>query len=89
MPPQICPNCGAHVPGNARACPECGSDDETGWSEASYEGSLDLPEENFSYEEFVQREFHGQEPASHRIHWLWGIVALALAMLFLWLWLRR
>jgi RNA polymerase subunit RPABC4/transcription elongation factor Spt4 len=30
-----CPNCGADVPLKARACPECGSDKETGWSEAA------------------------------------------------------
>lgn len=28
-----CPNCGADVPLKAKACPECGSDRETGWSE--------------------------------------------------------
>lgn len=28
-----CPNCHADVPINALACPECGSDRETGWSE--------------------------------------------------------
>ncbi len=28
----ICPHCGAHVPQEASVCPECGSDDETGWS---------------------------------------------------------
>ena len=32
-----CPHCGANVPQNARACPECGSDEDTGWSkEATY-----------------------------------------------------
>ena len=88
MPPQICPNCGARVPRDARACPECGSDDETGWSETAYEGSLDLPEENFNYEEFVQREFEGKAPESRRVHWLWWIVALSLAIVFLWFWLH-
>lgn len=35
----ICPNCGAEVPDNALACPECGSDEETGWSaETVYDG---------------------------------------------------
>ena len=28
----ICPNCGAEVPVSAKACPECGSDEKTGWS---------------------------------------------------------
>ncbi len=29
----ICPHCEAEVPRNAPACPECGSDENTGWSE--------------------------------------------------------
>lgn len=33
--PFLCPNCGARVPARAKACPECGSDQETGWSEAA------------------------------------------------------
>ena len=41
-----CPHCGARVPRGAKACPECGSDDETGWADGEtveYE-SLDLPD---------------------------------------------
>ncbi len=35
----ICPHCGAEVPLGAPACPKCGSDDETGWSEDTvYDG---------------------------------------------------
>jgi len=30
-----CPHCGAQVPSSATACPECGSDNETGWSKAA------------------------------------------------------
>ncbi len=34
-----CPHCDARVPAGATACPECGSDESTGWSEeASYGG---------------------------------------------------
>lgn len=36
-----CPHCGAQVPLDALACPECGSDNETGWSEeADYDDVL-------------------------------------------------
>jgi hypothetical protein len=31
-----CPFCGAEVPAGAAACPECGSDDQTGWSDNLY-----------------------------------------------------
>jgi hypothetical protein len=33
-----CPHCGAAVPSDASACPECGSDEETGWSESAAYG---------------------------------------------------
>jgi RNA polymerase subunit RPABC4/transcription elongation factor Spt4 len=29
----ICPFCGAFVPAGALSCPECGSDESTGWSD--------------------------------------------------------
>jgi hypothetical protein len=36
-----CPHCGAQVPADASACPECGSDNETGWSnDAAYDDLL-------------------------------------------------
>ena len=36
-----CPHCGASVPPDATACPECGSDDQTGWSDkAAYDDLL-------------------------------------------------
>ncbi len=44
----VCPNCYADVPWNAAACPECGSDEETGWAEDAesviYEDDDEAPE---------------------------------------------
>ena len=40
-----CPVCSEVVRADALACPHCGSDDETGWSEASAYDEADLPEE--------------------------------------------
>lgn len=42
----ICPNCGAEVPDHAAACPECGSDEETGWSEDTAYDGLYLDDED-------------------------------------------
>ena len=44
---EICPNCGAEFPAKRLACPECGSDAETGWksSEEIDYMSVDLPED--------------------------------------------
>ena len=44
---ETCPHCGARFPAGRLACPECGSDAETGWRPAEdldYE-SVELPEE--------------------------------------------
>ncbi len=88
MAPEICPNCGATVPREARACPECGSDDKTGWSEESYASGLELPDENFDYKDFVEREFGSKKPIPHGIHWFWWAVGLLLVIGFLlyWFW---
>jgi hypothetical protein len=85
MPPEICPHCGAEVPPNAKACPACGSDEQTGWSEKARYDSLDLPEENFDYDDFVKREFKGDTPVPRGIHWFWWLVALLLiGLVLLW-----
>ena len=83
-----CASCGEDVPSGARACPHCGADEKTGWNEEAtrYDG-VDLPEENFDYDDFVKREF-GSPAKPRGVSWLWwtvGIVA-ALALLF---WLLR
>jgi|TARA_B100001079_G_scaffold176190_1_gene151290 hypothetical protein len=39
----ICPNCRAEVPVKSLSCPECGSDEKTGWSEDTMYDGLDLP----------------------------------------------
>lgn len=56
----LCPNCGAEVRKGKAACPACGSCDETGWSEAATEGYADggyEEDDEFDYDEFVEREF--------------------------------
>ena len=47
VPPGECPACGEHVPAGARACPACGADARTGWSEDTLYDGLDLPDEAF------------------------------------------
>jgi hypothetical protein len=85
--PDICPNCGAEVPPQAKACPECGSDEQTGWSEQARYDGLDLPDDKFDYDDFVKREFGSGKPTPRGIHWLWWLVGIALAaglLLFWW-----
>ena len=87
--PEICPNCGAEVPRNAKACPECGSDETTGWSEEAQTASADLPEQEFDYDKFVEREFGGKKPVPEGVHWFWWAIAVLLVILFVAFWLRR
>jgi uncharacterized membrane protein YvbJ len=88
MSPEVCPNCGAEVPRNAKACPECGSDEKTGWSETAHASSLGLPDEEFDYNEFVNEEFNSGQTKPRGISWHWWVVAVILVGLFLILFLR-
>jgi RNA polymerase subunit RPABC4/transcription elongation factor Spt4 len=57
-PPFDCPNCGAEVPAGTKSCPECGSDEKTGWNEdaAIYDGAgLEVPSE-FNHDEWMKKE---------------------------------
>jgi hypothetical protein len=81
MTPEVCPNCGAEVPRNAKACPECGSDEKTGWSETAYASGLGLPDEEFDYGEFVKEEFGSGQAKPRGITWLWWVIALVAAIL--------
>lgn len=87
--PEICPNCGAEVPPNAKACPECGSCEETGWSDAAARDNLGLPEEEFDYDDFVAREFGEGKPRQRPNARLWLVVGVLLIVLFLILFLAH
>jgi predicted nucleic acid-binding Zn ribbon protein len=77
-PPDECANCGATLPRTARACPECGADERTGWRDdesTRYDG-LDLPESAF--------EDGTERPKPRRLmilglSWYWWLVAALLA----------
>ena len=82
-----CPNCGTEVNMNARSCPECGADDETGWKDA-YERSHSVPgvDDDFDYDEFLENEF-GEKPKlkpKGMSWWVWvTAILLIIAMLLL------
>ena len=68
-----CPVCGTEVSDAAPSCPECGSDERTGWSENTRYDGLDLPSEAY-----------GEAPLkSHGRNRLLGILALFLLLLFI------
>ena len=77
--PSICPVCGAEVPPNARACPNCGADERTGWDEEAtrYDG-LDLPESAFEDAD-AEKISDGDDRATARTPWFtWIAAALVL-----------
>jgi len=81
--PETCPNCGADVPARARACPECGADEKTGWSQEAYASKLNLPDESFDYNEFVERELETQKILKPRgMRWLWWLIAIFVLAVF-------
>jgi hypothetical protein len=81
--PDTCPNCGADLGPNVRACPECGSDEQTGWSEQAQQDALGLPDADFDYDDFVRREFAPDRIKPRGIGWFWWAVAAVVLVAFL------
>lgn len=93
MKPGTCPNCGANVPRSARACPGCGADERTGWSEDAEADRLDLPPDPdaFDHEAWQRSEF-GETVAGRagrgegrRRFWWWVAVAVLATLVLGWL----
>jgi len=87
--PEVCPACGEDVPRGALACPDCGADERSEWSEdADTMGGLDLPDEEFDYEDFKRREFGGDGVIPEGIAWVWWAAAVAALLAFIAMMLR-
>ncbi|MDG2123346.1 MAG: hypothetical protein P8J87_06605 [Verrucomicrobiales bacterium] len=89
----ICPVCGTEVFANAKACPECGADDRSGWREDAGEiddhSALNLTgDDDFDYDKFVAEEF-GSASHSSLSGKLWWIVAIILLLAFLFVFVLR
>ena len=85
-PPDVCPSCGGEVPPRSAACPHCGADETTGWSEAARYDDLNLPDQEFDYEAFVADEFGGGKGHRRRRGGVfWFIVTLLALIAFVWL----
>lgn len=93
----ICPGCGAELKVGSRGCPRCASRKKRrkatvrAWDQSSAYDGLDLPAEDFDYDDFVAREFDDEEEAPHRktgLRWYWWLAAvLALIATVLTMWL--
>lgn len=86
----ICPGCGAELRVGVRGCPPCSKPrrrkpkpkvPRRPWEQHSSHDGLDLPDDDFDYDEFVSKEF-GRAP--HRtvpIQWYWWLTAIVLLAL--------
>jgi hypothetical protein len=78
-PPEECANCGAAIPRDATACPECGADERIGWREESPYDGLDLPDEAWG-----EHETHADgTPPPRKVNglaWYWWVVGVALVL---------
>jgi len=79
----VCRFCGEEIPADATACPVCGSDEKTGWSEQCCLDGTELPLDDDEYQELVAQEFGAPKRASPFRWWhaLAGAVVLGLAHL--------
>jgi uncharacterized membrane protein YvbJ len=81
--PEVCPGCGEDVPRGSLACPECGADLNSGWrQEADTYDAVDLPDEEFNYDEFVREEF-GSSAKPAAIKTIWWITAILVIVAFI------
>ncbi len=80
--PEVCPVCGEDVPRGALACDNCGADHTSGWREDAdlYDG-VDLGDDEFNYDEFVQSEF-GSTPKPAGIKTIWWVTAIVILLAF-------
>ncbi len=85
--PSVCPVCSADVPPNAKACPECGACEKSGWSDGAAPDGLGAPDDDFDYDQFVAEEFGGGAKKSGRQQF-WWVVAAVVLLAFVWLTLR-
>ena len=80
-PPEECANCGTAIPRGAKACPECGADERTGWRETMesiYDG-LDLPEEAFE-DGKTKRAPSSPARRVNGVPWYWWLVGVLLLL---------
>lgn len=82
-----CPVCGADVPRRAKACPDCGACEKSGWSQDRYLDGVNLPGEDFGDGHFHGRLLGGPSRQT-LIQRLWIAVAIIIVIAMAWMTLR-
>jgi hypothetical protein len=77
-----CPVCGGTVGAGATACPHCGADERTGWSDQTYLDGIDFGDD-IDYNELVENEFGPREHsgAAGRRKIRWTVIVAAILLL--------
>lgn len=77
--PAECANCGADIPKGAKACPECGADERTGWRETSMYDGLELP--SAAWSDDTESRPAPPPRAVNGLPWYWWLVGVGLLLL--------
>lgn len=75
--PPECANCGTDIPSGARACPECGADERTGWRDTDLYDGLDLPEAAWS------DAGTDDKPLPRELPWYWWAAGMTVLIGFI------
>jgi hypothetical protein len=85
----VCPFCDREVR-VGEACPGCAAKRKPSpvrkgksWKRDKMHDGLDLPDEDFDYDEFVAREFGGKPHRKIGVKWYWWLLGVALLALML------
>jgi hypothetical protein len=85
----LCPFCDREVR-VGEPCPGCAAKRKTpaptkpkAWKQDSAHDALDLPDDDFDYDEFVAREFGGGPHRKIGVKWYWWLLGVALLALML------
>jgi hypothetical protein len=78
--PASCAQCGTDLVPSARACPECGADERTGWRENAIHDGLDLPDHAWEDE---RSEAPRPTARVNGLSWYWWLCGVGLLLLLL------
>lgn len=77
----LCPTCDQDV-AVGKSCPRCtkkspsASRERKSWEQDETTDGLDLPDEDFDYDDFIAREFGGAPHRQTGIAWYWYLAAV-------------
>lgn len=78
-----CPYCGSEISKKAKVCPDCGSDENTGWSEGRYLDGVGIPDfDDDDYQQMKEQEFGRKSKITLSWQTITGFSLLFLLLIF-------